>query len=54
MYRYGFRPSVCPIRRPLQQHAAGLLLSDPRAGDVERLLPAPGTRQQHGAAAANA
>ena len=31
------RPSVCPIR-PLQQHAAGLLLWAQPAGDVDQLL----------------
>jgi len=32
--------SVCPIYRPLQQRAAGLLLWARRANDVERLLRA--------------
>jgi len=32
------RLSLYPIYRPLQQHAAGLLLGVPRAGDVDRLL----------------
>jgi len=38
-------PSVCPIYRPLQQRAAGLLLGAPRAGDIDRQQRAP----QHGA-----
>ena len=37
-------PSVCPIYRPLQQRAAGLLLWALQAGDIDRLL--------HGASAA--
>jgi len=32
------RLSLYPIYRPLQQHAAGLLLGVPRAGDIDRLL----------------
>jgi len=28
--------SVCHVYRPLQQRAAGLLLSAPRAGDIDR------------------
>jgi len=44
MKRYGVRPSVrpsvCPVR-PLQYHAAGLLLT----GDIDRLLRGA---QQHG------
>jgi len=39
-------PSVCPIYRPLQQRAVGLLPWAPRAGDIDRLL--------HGASAAGA
>jgi len=37
------RPSVCPINRPLQQRAAGLLLGAPRAGDIDRQRRAPGS-----------
>ena len=33
--RPSVRPSVCPINRQ-QQCAAGLLLSAPRAGDIDR------------------
>jgi len=50
--------SVCPIYRPLQQRAAGLLLGARRAGDIDRLLhgapttgagrPAATAPQKHG------
>jgi len=45
------RLSVCPIYRPLQLRAAGLLLGAPRAGDIDRQRRAPSS---NGAAAANA
>jgi len=50
---------LCHICRPLQQSAAGLLLSVRRAADIDRLLPgaerpASAAPQQHGVAAANA
>jgi len=55
MQRSGVRPSVCPsvrlsvcpIDRPQQWLAAGLLLGSRRAGDIDR-------QPQHGAAAASA
>ena len=34
--RPSVRPSVSPIHPPLQQRAAGLLLSAVRAGDIDR------------------
>jgi len=48
----GVRPfvaclSVCPIIRPSQAAAAGLLLSARPAGDIDRLLP--GAQQQRAA-----
>jgi len=44
--RPSVRLSVCPIYRPLQQRAAGLLLWAPQAGNIDRLL--------HGASASGA
>jgi len=44
-----FKALVCPVYRPLQQRAVGLLLGAPRAGDIDRLLhaaPAAGAQQQ--------
>jgi len=42
MKRSNVRPSaglsVCPISRPQQRRAVGLLLSARRAGDIDRLL----------------
>jgi len=34
--RLSVRPSVCSIDRQQQQRAAGLLLHNPRAGDIDR------------------
>jgi len=36
MKRSSVRPSVCPIDRQQQRHAAGLLLSAVRAGDLDQ------------------
>jgi len=41
---------VCPIIRPQQRRAAGLLLSAERAVDIDRQRPAAAA-SQHGAAA---
>jgi len=38
--------SVCPINRPLQQHAAGLLLGAPSAGSRYRSTVAGNSAQQ--------
>ena len=55
--RPSVRPSVClsacPIMRPQQRRAAGLLLSAERAGDIDRqqrrrTRKVPGAHQQHG------
>jgi len=43
--------SVCPVYRPLQQRAAGLLLWARRAGDIDRLLHGR-RRRSNGAEAA--
>jgi len=53
------RLSVCPIDRPQQRYAAGLLLGVTRVRDIDRQRRAPNTQRlntapQHGAAAANA
>jgi len=47
VWRPSLCPSVCPVYRPLQQRAAGLLLSARQAGDIGRQRRAPGA-QQHG------
>jgi len=36
--RLSVRLSLCPVYRPLQQRAAGLLLGAQQAGDIDRLL----------------
>jgi len=48
--RPSVRPSVCPIDRQQQRHAASLLLSAVRAGDIERQQRAPAP-SSNGAAA---
>jgi len=36
--RLSVRPSVCPVDQQQQRRAAGLLLSAPRAGNIDRQL----------------
>jgi len=43
-------PSVCPVDRQQQRHAAGLLLSAVRVGDIDRQLRAPCSRRRRSAA----
>jgi len=44
--RTSVRLSVCPVDRQQQRRVAGLLLSAPPAGDIDRQRRAPGTQQQ--------
>jgi len=43
--------SVCPVTRPQPRHAAGLLLSAARAGDIDRQRRSPRAPRHSGAAA---